>query len=265
MPRGAKQKTLTAAILLLTLTACSHTPRERPIWLDNPAAAAPEGWWTAIGEGPTLAAATDDALLRLAQRIEARVRAVERYADTPRGPILDRRATIRSDARLPGATLLRSQTDRATGARTVLVGLNAAGAASDTAARANAALSANPPRAHASLARDIELAAILDPTAADWPALRAQIAQLVAQNPPPQITAPGPVAAALRDAFGADLTAADWSTTPAASHRPAERLTAWTLSAVVAGEPRRWTGVTRDADPAVAAASRLRAAATMPQ
>lgn len=252
MPRSAKQKSLAVLAVALFLGACA-VPAQRPIWLDTPAAAAPAGWWAATGFGATPAEAHNDALTRLAQRVEARVHAVERV----RGSRFDRAATVRTDVALTGAVQLAAHAANPCAA---LVALNPTAAARAIAERADAALSAAPPRITKTLVSQIEQGAVMDPSAADWPALRARVYNGLAALPPAQIDAPDAVAHALREAFGPALVRAQWSERPAPSHRPGQRLRAWTLTADVGGEPRRWGGVVADADPAAAAAARVRAA-----
>ncbi len=262
MPGLVKHKTLALAAGACLLASCATRPATRPVWLDAPAAAAPAGWWAAVGFGATPAEAHDDALVRLAQRVETRVSAHERFRETPDGPRLDRRADVRTDVALAGAVLLAAHhaDDHA-----ALVALDPAAAARAIADRAAAALGADPPRLSRELVSQIERGAVLDPAAADWPALRARVYNAIASAPRAEINAPPAVAGALREAFGLSLVRAEWDDRPTPSHRPGERLRAWTLTAEIAGHERRWAGVVADADPASAAAARLRAAATMPE
>jgi len=262
MPGTVKHKTLALAALACLLTSCASRPEPRPVWLDRPAAAAPVGWWAAVGFGATPAEAHDDALVRLAQRVETRVVAHERFRESADGPRLDRRADVRTNVALTGAVQLAAHRDRDHAA---LVALDPAAAARAIAERADAALAASPPRLSRGLISQIERGAVLDPSAADWPLLRARVYNAIASAPHAEVSAPPAVAGALRDVFGPSLVRAEWDERAAVSHRPGERLRAWTLTAEIAGEQRRWAGVVADADPALAAAARLRAAATMPE
>jgi len=259
MSPRAKQKTpfaLAPALLLpLLLNACAAQPAA-PTWLDHPASRAPLGWWAAVGFGDTPAAAHDDAMLRLAQRLEARVVAEERLIDAHNEARFDRAAVVRTDVVLAGAEQLALHHGTTTA---VLLGFDPAGAARTIATRAEAALADHPPRVAHTLLNDIERGAVLDPDAADWRALRAQVsARLTAA--PARLDAPDPVAQALRESFGDAVANAAWSERAMHTHRPGQRLRAWTLTADVDGVPRRWSGVVSDADPAEAAAAKLRAA-----
>jgi len=245
----------TLALVLPALAAGCHAPQgraERPVWLDAPSAAR-AGLWTAAGLGDTRDAAIDDALARLAQRVEARVAAIEVYRDGPSGETLDRRARVESVVELEGAAIL--ETREIPGGHAALVGLDPELAGRLLADRARAALDAEPPRLPADLRAWIERGAVMAPLAADWGDLRARYADGLAAIPA-RLDAPRVVADALRAGYGPGVSRAAWSVRPERSHRPGERLTAWRLVAEVGGVggPRVWSGVTRDANPACAAA-----------
>jgi len=245
----------TLALLIPALAAgCGAPPAAdtRPAWLDTPSDARP-GLWTAAGLGDTRDAAIDDAMARLAQRVEARVAAIEVYQEGPAGETLDRRAHIETDVELEGAVIL--ETRETPGGHAALVGIDPERAGRLLADRARAALIAEPPRLPAELRAWIERGAVMAPLAADWSDLRARYANGLAEIPA-RLDAPPAVADALRAGFGPGVSRAAWTANPARSHRPGERLTAWRLEAEVGGlgGPRVWSGVTRDADPARAAA-----------
>lgn len=239
------------------LAACAAAPPgpPEPAWLSAPSDARP-GLWTAAGEGATRDAAIDDALTRLAQRVEARVIAVERFREGPGWERLDRDARVLSDVRLEGARVL--ETRRGPRGHAALAGLDPLAVGSLYGERAGAALGADPPRLPPGLGVWIERGAVMAPGAADWPSLRERYGDALAAAPR-GIDAPEAVAGALRRVFGPGVRRAEWTTRLARSHRPGERLTAWRLSAEVGGAPRVWSGVTRDADPARAAARAVHA------
>jgi hypothetical protein len=235
-----------------SLAACAQGPLgAEPGWASRPAAAPlPPGWWGAVGRGATRAEAEDAAIIRLAQRIEARVRARERFTE---GSPLDRRAVIETDARLLGAEIRETHYDRRTGEHAALAAIDRTRAASLLATRVRSRLDHDPPRLGPELFGWIEQGATLAPSAADWDALRRAHREALAAVPRGPLNAPERVAGALRQAFGASAASASWNLTPVVTYRSSERLTRWSLEATIAGEPRRWSGVSRGADLASAA------------
>jgi hypothetical protein len=252
MRNFVKHKSILLTACVGVIGACAARP-PAPAWVDAPAAAdVPAGWWSAVGRGATRAEAEDAALIRLAQRVESRVRAREKYQE---GAPLDRRALIETDARLLGAEILETYEDAATAEHAALAAFAPDRAARLLAGRVRDALAHQPPRLGAEIHSWIEQGAALDPSAADWDALRRQHREALAVYPPSRLDAPSRVAAELRASFGPSATSATWSVAPVASYAT-HRMARWTLEAVVAGEPRRWTGVATGPD---LASARLRA------
>ena len=245
MRNFVKRKSVLPLALSCVIGACASRT-SAPSWVDNPSSAAvPESWWSAVGRGATRAEAEDAALVRLAQRIETRVRAREVYRE---GHPLDRRALIETDARLLGAEILRTHHGAEHAA---LAGFDPTRAASLLAGRVSDALAHDPPKLSPRIRSWIEQGAVLDRSAADWADLRTAYRAALAAHRPSRLEAPSLIAAELRASFGASATSARWSVAPAASYA-SRRLARWTLEAVVAGESRRWRGVAAGTDIAAA-------------
>lgn len=239
----SKRKFRAALALLMILPACSTLPDHAPpSWVDNPSA---PGLWTAAAEGPTRAEAVDAAMLRLAQRVESRVRAVERFSESRGGSRLDRHATIRTDVHLLGARVLRSA--RRGGTHYALVGFEPDQAGRAIARRARAALDADPPRVIPGLGAQIEQGALLAPDAADWDALRRDLDTARRAAPPGSVEAPEPVTWALSERYGAALASAHWTLRSVPTYAPGEHLVMWRLEATVAGQGVQWSGLVRAA------------------
>ena len=250
-----------ALVLCAALLGCAGIPDQpRPAWIDNPSVApAPSGWWTAVGQGRTRADAIDAAMVRLAQRVESRVVAVERFTEDTTAAALDRRARITTDARLLGAEVVRTHRDRADRAHYAVVALDPDAAGRVLGARARAQLAVDPPLLSPELGLWIEQGALLAPGAEDWDDLRLRYARLVMGGGPGTIDTPPAVAAALRERFGRTVTDARWNARGVASYHPGESIVAWRLDARVAGVDRVWTGTVRGGG--LAEAQRLAAAA----
>ncbi len=106
--RKHKNPCLAAVITVaVTLTGCATHRADPPLWLENPASAAPvAGWWMAAAEGRTRAEAIDAAMIALAQRVESRVTASEYFTETTAGTHLDRTGSIHTNVALVGAEVI---------------------------------------------------------------------------------------------------------------------------------------------------------------
>lgn len=247
-------------VAALCVTSCATIPNHPPKWLEKPSLAAPEtNWWVAAAKGRTRAEAIDTAMIRLAQRVEARVIAVERFTENAAGAHFERRGTIHTNARLIGAETLAAQR---IGEQeyAALVGFDPVAAGKILSARVHAALDVEPPKITREIGDWIEQGAVLAPAAVDWDALRALLSRQTHAAGTAAIDVPEEIAAALSEIFGIGVSHAHFKAQPTASYRPGEKLRRWVLTATVGGEPRRWTGVVTAGDSAAeAAAARVRA------